>query len=212
MTIKKIAAHPEGKHFLAMTSQGDVYSWGFGDGGVLGNRDNSYCKTPTRINSLGSAKVVCVLLQQYCPAKSYFRYATMTSICKTATYFQIVEIACGSLHSACISEDGTLYTWGKGKYGRLGHGDCEDRLVPSKVTLTVRAKHALQSSPRTKSPVYGVCVVARTRLNKSQPAYQTMQHLTVQLSKSQLPVKQCNICLTFVSYLSHMSLPSGQMT
>ena len=46
-----------GKHFLAITTQGELYSWGFGDGGVLGNRDNSYCKTPTRVNTLGNNKV-----------------------------------------------------------------------------------------------------------------------------------------------------------
>ena len=46
-----------GKHFLAITTQGELYSWGFGDGGVLGNRDNSYCKTPTRVNTLGNSKV-----------------------------------------------------------------------------------------------------------------------------------------------------------
>ncbi|XP_063677273.1 E3 ubiquitin-protein ligase HERC2-like isoform X2 [Bolinopsis microptera] len=105
VTIKKIVAHPEGKHFLAITTQGELYSWGFGDGGVLGNRDNSYCKTPTRVNTLGNSKVV--------------------------------DIACGSLHSACITEDGALYTWGKGKYGRLGHGNNDDKMVPTKVTKEV---------------------------------------------------------------------------
>ena len=47
---------------------------------------------------------------------------------------QVVDIACGSLHSACITEDGALYTWGKGKYGRLGHGNNDDKMVPTKVT------------------------------------------------------------------------------
>jgi E3 ubiquitin-protein ligase HERC2 len=34
----------------------------------------------------------------------------------------IVAISCGSSHSAAISAEGDLYTWGRGNYGRLGHG------------------------------------------------------------------------------------------
>ena len=36
-----------------------------------------------------------------------------------------MEIACGGAHSAAITSSGELYTWGKGRYGRLGHGDSE---------------------------------------------------------------------------------------
>ena len=38
--VAKIAAHPEGKHYLILTTEGDVYSWGNGDGGRLGHGDN----------------------------------------------------------------------------------------------------------------------------------------------------------------------------
>ncbi len=38
--VVKLAAHPEGKHYLALTTEGDVYSWGNGDGGRLGHGDN----------------------------------------------------------------------------------------------------------------------------------------------------------------------------
>lgn len=34
----------------------------------------------------------------------------------------VVHIACGSTYSAAITVDGELYTWGRGNYGRLGHG------------------------------------------------------------------------------------------
>ena len=33
---------------------------------------------------------------------------------------EIIDIACGGSHSAAISAAGELYTWGKGRYGRLG--------------------------------------------------------------------------------------------
>lgn len=46
---------------------------------------------------------------------------------------EIIEIACGGAHSAAITSHGELYTWGKGRYGRLGHGDSEDQLKPKLV-------------------------------------------------------------------------------
>ena len=41
----------------------------------------------------------------------------------------VVEIACGGAHSAAITASGELYTWGKGRYGRLGHNDSEVRFL-----------------------------------------------------------------------------------
>ena len=35
----------------------------------------------------------------------------------------MVYVACGNAYSAAITEDGALYTWGKGSCGRLGHGE-----------------------------------------------------------------------------------------
>ncbi len=34
----------------------------------------------------------------------------------------VVRVAAGGSHSAAVTESGQLYTWGKGSYGRLGHG------------------------------------------------------------------------------------------
>lgn len=34
----------------------------------------------------------------------------------------VIHIACGSTYSAAITAEGELYTWGRGNYGRLGHG------------------------------------------------------------------------------------------
>lgn len=38
--VVKLAAHPDGKHYLALTNDGEVFSWGNGDGGRLGHGDN----------------------------------------------------------------------------------------------------------------------------------------------------------------------------
>jgi len=51
----------------------------------------------------------------------------------------VVDIAAGGAHSACISSAGELYTWGKGRYGRLGHGDSDDQTRPKLVRRTPRS-------------------------------------------------------------------------
>lgn len=46
---------------------------------------------------------------------------------------RVRDIACGSSHSAAITSNGDLYTWGLGEYGRLGHGDNTTQLKPKQV-------------------------------------------------------------------------------
>ena len=43
------------------------------------------------------------------------------------------EVACGSGHSAAITANGELYTWGQGDQGRLGHGDDASQTKPKQV-------------------------------------------------------------------------------
>ncbi|XP_024133924.1 E3 ubiquitin-protein ligase HERC2 isoform X4 [Oryzias melastigma] len=104
--IIKLAAHPDGQHFLALSSNGEVYSWGCGDGGRLGHGDATYVEEPTVIAAFSGKQ----------------------------TGKQVIEIACGSTYSAAITADGELYTWGRGNYGRLGHGSSEDVTTPMLVT------------------------------------------------------------------------------
>lgn len=35
----------------------------------------------------------------------------------------VKSVSCGFQHTACVTEDGEVYTWGHGKNGALGHGD-----------------------------------------------------------------------------------------
>lgn len=45
----------------------------------------------------------------------------------------IRDIACGTGHSAAVSVNGELFTWGQGEDGRLGHGDSNNQTKPKLV-------------------------------------------------------------------------------
>ncbi|KAJ9582054.1 hypothetical protein L9F63_003637, partial [Diploptera punctata] len=102
--IKKVAVNSGGKHCLALSAEGEVYSWGEGDDGKLGHGN----KRPQE--ALGRPRVIEALRGK-----------------------EIIDIACGGAHSAAITCNREVYTWGKGRYGRLGHGDSEDQLKPKLV-------------------------------------------------------------------------------
>ena len=44
------------------------------------------------------------------------------ALIQTLSGKNVVFIAAGGSHSAAITEGGALYTWGRGSFGRLGHG------------------------------------------------------------------------------------------
>ncbi|OXB80416.1 UNVERIFIED_CONTAM: hypothetical protein H355_003472 [Colinus virginianus] len=104
--IVKIAAHSDGHHYLALSANGEVFSWGCGDGGRLGHGDTVPLEEPKLISALSGKQA----------GK------------------HVVHIACGSTYSAAITAEGELYTWGRGNYGRLGHGSSEDQTIPMLVT------------------------------------------------------------------------------
>jgi len=53
------------------------------------------------------------------------------------------QVSCGRYHTAVCTEDGLVYTFGKGEYGRLGHGDKTNRTSPTLVRA-LEGKHITQ--------------------------------------------------------------------
>lgn len=41
------------------------------------------------------------------------------------------QVSCGSAHTLALTNKGTVFSWGAGGGGRLGHGDVRDRYSPS---------------------------------------------------------------------------------
>ena len=96
--IKEISCGNE--HTLALTKEGDVYSWGSTSDGVLGREIKGDEK------NLGIGK----------PGK-------ITFFIKND--IKIRHIASGSIHNLCLDEKSNLYSWGCSKGGQLGFTEKE---------------------------------------------------------------------------------------
>eukprot|EP00945_MAST-04E_sp_MAST-4E-sp1_P007226 g7226.t1 len=102
------------KHTLVCTSKGDLYSFGHGDNGRLGNEERRGSLVPEVVE--GRMQAVFV-----------------------------VYVAAGEAHSALIDDNGVLYTFGAGSYGRLGLGEETDALMPTSVDTLRKYKIVMVS-------------------------------------------------------------------
>ena len=92
-------------HTVVLTGEGEVYTWGRGDDGRLGHGDNGWKYVPRLTHSL--------------------------------TGQIVTHVTCGSYHTAAVSSNGDLYTWGGGMYGKLGHGNESGHSTPRRVEALV---------------------------------------------------------------------------
>jgi alpha-tubulin suppressor-like RCC1 family protein len=102
------------KHTLVCTSKGDLYTFGHGDNGRLGNNERRGCLIPELVEGRMQATFVI-----YCAA--------------------------GEAHSAVIDDNGVLFTFGAGSYGRLGLGEESDALTPTPVDTLRKYKIVMVS-------------------------------------------------------------------
>ena len=59
-------------------------------------------------------------------------------------YF-VTQISCGWYHTAAVTEEGRLFTWGRGKLGVLGHGNESNHPVPQEVKFFEEIDESISS-------------------------------------------------------------------
>ncbi len=64
-----------------------------------------------------------------------------------------VSVRCGLNNSAVLFSDGSLYMWGRNKYGVLGTGDLIDAFMPLRVNIPANATRVDIGADQT----YAIC-------------------------------------------------------
>ena len=104
---------------LWLTDTGKVLSAGYPQHGVLGHgTDHEHNTSASKIKIAYEAQPVPRVIRAFGDKK-------------------IVRIACGVSHSIAVDEDGGVWTWGCGDYGRLGHNEQKDEFSPRKIRMFV---------------------------------------------------------------------------
>ncbi|XP_068089276.1 probable E3 ubiquitin-protein ligase HERC6 isoform X2 [Hyperolius riggenbachi] len=143
-------------HTLALSEDSSVYSWGKNDFGQLGlGKQITNQASPQPIKSLRGVPLVQVtaggshsfalstsgnvfgwgrnsvgqLGFQIDPLKGVYKPHAVSSL----RNFNVGYISCGDEHSAVLSKDGTVYTFGLGTHGQLGKNVESHTSVPQKI-------------------------------------------------------------------------------
>merc|ERR1712028_43971 len=64
---------------------------------------------------------------------SYVESPEIRALQSPAGCAQVADVACGNNHTLALMADGTIFTWGFGGYGRLGHRDGADQMTPKAI-------------------------------------------------------------------------------
>ena len=144
--VKKVTL--EDGDSAAITENGDLYMWGFNGCGQIGNGTTSHQKSPVKI--LSNVKSVSIegshsgavteddSLYMW-GRNDYGQVGDGTNSnqkvpVKVLSSVNCVSAGCsGSYFSGAVTDDGSLYMWGRNNYGQIGNGNYENQMIPVKV-------------------------------------------------------------------------------
>ncbi|GAB6032349.1 RCC1 and BTB domain-containing protein 2 [Chamberlinius hualienensis] len=145
-------------HSLALTQDGEVFSWGSNNYGQCGHNTTQTQKTPRKISSIIAEKrvisVVCGENNSICIIDNGEVYSwgnnysgqlgtgsnqtqTIPTNVVNLTGIVIVKVVCGYAHTLALSDEGMLYGWGDNSYGQLGNGRRDNRAIPQRVAANI---------------------------------------------------------------------------
>ncbi|TMS05920.1 putative E3 ubiquitin-protein ligase HERC4 [Larimichthys crocea] len=149
------------RHSVALTKDGQVYTWGQNSRGQLGLETSGLdVKAPQHVRSVSAVPLVQIAAggeQSFAVSFSGCVFAwggndcgqlglgdrtdrrTPTSVLCLNTK-KSVHVSCGENHTAVLTKDGVVFTFGSGQHGQLGHNSFRDELRPRLVAELWGAK------------------------------------------------------------------------
>lgn len=161
-----------GGHSLAITAQGNAYTWGYGQTGALGlgNTQNQwspvYLRLPGNLKPLqgvcGSKHTGLILHEKdnlslyMCGNGDSGQLGTgkrekETELVKIKTPEDIIQVSCGVFHTGMVSATGNVYMTGGNSFGQLGLGN-------KKGTCIVRRLEGLNNIKKILCNGYSIAI------------------------------------------------------
>jgi alpha-tubulin suppressor-like RCC1 family protein len=140
-------------HSICLTIDGDVYTWGLDVEGQLGHGASGHKALPTKVvAAFGAVSAVSCGIGPGGPGHSaaisngkLYTWgmgrdgqlghgdteprSEPTLVCGNLADKTVVAVSCGATHTAALTDDGKVYTFGGGVSGQLGHGDKERQVT-----------------------------------------------------------------------------------
>ena len=149
-----VAVSAGDSHSFAITADGVVWSWGEGEHSCLGHgEDLSNQLLPKKVEALAEQRVVAVSA-----GSSHSLAITadgalwswgsgrlgklghgdqqnqlLPKKVEALADQRVVAVSAGGVHSLALTADGAVWSWGRGAWGELGHGDLQTQPLPKKI-------------------------------------------------------------------------------
>ena len=142
-------------HSLVLSKEGAAFSFGSGEKGRLGHGDEDDAFVPRMIEAL-AGEHLCAAACGYSHSLVLREDGAVFSFgqgqdgrlghgndenvlrpqqIEALRGVRVCAVAAGGVHSLVLSEEGAAFSFGQGKYGRLGHGDQANWGVPRPITM-----------------------------------------------------------------------------
>uniref|UniRef100_A0AAQ4RKY3 RCC1 and BTB domain containing protein 2 n=1 Tax=Gasterosteus aculeatus aculeatus TaxID=481459 RepID=A0AAQ4RKY3_GASAC len=139
-------------HNIALTTDGEVFAWGYNNSGQVGSGSTVNQPTPRRVSSCLQNKVVVnIACGQLCSMAvldngeiygwgyncngqlGLGNNGNQQTPCRIAALqgINIVQVACGYAHTLALTDEGMVYAWGANSYGQLGTGNKSNQALPT---------------------------------------------------------------------------------
>uniref|UniRef100_A0A665UKG8 RCC1 and BTB domain-containing protein 2-like n=1 Tax=Echeneis naucrates TaxID=173247 RepID=A0A665UKG8_ECHNA len=141
-------------HTIALTTDGEVYAWGYNNSGQVGSGSTANQPTPRRVSSCLQNKVVVnIACGQLCSMAvldngeiygwgyncngqlGLGNNGNQQTPCRIAALqgVNIIQVACGYAHTLALTDEGLIYAWGANSYGQLGTGNKSNQALPTQI-------------------------------------------------------------------------------
>lgn len=165
-TVKILQVAVSSTHYIALSADKVVFTWGEGKRGQLGHpHAPMWLQDPTPVQDLADRSIAAVAAGDGfsvflshsgilmtcgdgtfgCLGHSDWNNTTSPKLIEKLLNEEVKKVVCGDHHTMALTSSGDVYIWGRGDCGRLGTGQEQDLCEPAKLklaeNLTVKSLH-----------------------------------------------------------------------